>query len=1192
MTCTACGTHNEAGRKFCGECGARLVTACPSCGAPNAPTVKFCGECGTALATEAAPTAAHQPDEAANGETTMPRPTAVAERRLVSVLFADLVGFTTLSEERDPEEVRELLTRYFDTARSLVDRYGGTIEKFIGDAVMAVWGTPTTNEDDAERAVRAALDLTAAVAALGEEVGIPTLRARAGVLSGEAAVTLGATGQGMVAGDLVNTASRIQSAARPGQVLVGPETKHATDMAIDYEDAGSQELKGKAGAVQLWRATRVVGLTGGTLRSQEIEPPFTGRDPELRLIKQLFHSSADESRAHLVSVMGIGGIGKSRLAWEFEKYIDGLAQDVWWLRGRCLAYGDGVAFWALGEMVRSHAGILEDEESEPAFAKLRAALERHVPDPEERRFVEPRLAQLLGLEARVTGDQENLFSAWRLFFERLSDTSPLVMVFEDLHWADSALLDFVDYLLDWARERRIFIVTLARPELLEARPTWGAGKRNLTSMFLEPLPQAGIEAMLEGAITDLPDDLRERILERSEGIPFYAVETVRMLIDRGLLVKEGSGYRPTGRIETLEVPSTLHALIAARLDGLTARERGVLQDASVLGRSFTVQGLIALTGMGVDELTDVLGSLVRKEILSIGTDPLSPERGQYAFLQDLVKRVAYETMSRRDRRPRHLAAAEYLSSLAGTEDDDIIEVIAAHYLDAYNEVPDAPDAHEVRSRARDAQVRAGERAASLGANLSAQRHFERAAELTDDAAAQAELLERAGSMAAADSRAEAAAEFYERAGALYESVGATHAAAGVSARHAEIMWDLGRIRDGLEAMDRSFQVLAEEAPDANLASLAAQIGRFKYFAGEEEVAAARLEVALRLAESLGLPEVLSQALNTKGLLLTTRGRRREGIALLRYSLDVALEADKPSAALRAYNNLADTAHQVDQYVESQRYVDDGLQLARRVGNRYWELILLGQVYPPFALGDWDGARQRAQQLGVLGEQTQARTAYTQGFVCFGVAIHAHRGELEEARALLEAYAELEQSADVQEQAEYLAARTFLLLAQGDAAAAQASARATVELRPHLGLDDCRIKEALVAGIEAALSLGDAHSAEEMLSLSRNRTAGYLTQYAHAHSMRFQARMASTDQDAARTEDAWKGAVGLFREMALPFWSAVTLLEQAEWLVAQQRAGEADQPLVESRAIFESLRATPWLARAEQLSSRQAATARS
>ncbi|HEX2141345.1 MAG TPA: adenylate/guanylate cyclase domain-containing protein, partial [Candidatus Limnocylindria bacterium] len=342
MTCTACGTHNEAGRKFCGECGARLLTACPSCGALNAPTVKFCGECGTPLVTEAAPIAANQPDEGTNGETTMPRPTAVAERRLVSVLFADLVGFTTLSEERDPEEVRELLTRYFDTARSLVGRYGGTIEKFIGDAVMAVWGTPTTNEDDAERAVRAALDLTAAVAALGEEVGIPTLRARAGVLSGEAAVTLGATGQGMVAGDLVNTASRIQSAARPGQVLVGPETKHATDMAIDYEDAGSQELKGKAGAVQLWRATRVVGLTGGTVRSQEIEPPFIGRDPELRLIKQLFHSSADESRAHLVSVMGIGGIGKSRLAWEFEKYIDGLAQDVWWLRGRCLAYGDGV----------------------------------------------------------------------------------------------------------------------------------------------------------------------------------------------------------------------------------------------------------------------------------------------------------------------------------------------------------------------------------------------------------------------------------------------------------------------------------------------------------------------------------------------------------------------------------------------------------------------------------------------------------------------------------------------------------------------------------------------------------------------------------------------------------------------------------------------------------------------------------
>ena len=310
-----------------------------------------------------------------------------------------------------------------------------------------------------------------------------------------------------------------------------------------------------------------------------------------------------------MSVIGIGGIGKSRLAWEFEKYIDGLAADVWWHRGRCLAYGDGVAFWALAEMVRMRAGILEDEDSESALPKLRATLEENIPDVEERRFVEPRLAQLLGLEARGPGDQENLFSAWRIFFERLADTSPTILLFEDLHWADDALLDFVEYLVDWARDRPIFIVTTARPELLERRPTWGAAKRSFTSLFLEPLPAPQLERLLEGAVTGLPVELRAQILERSEGIPFYAVETVRMLIDRGLLARKGSAYEPTAPIETLDVPSSLQALIAARLDHLSAEERRVLQDASVLGRTFTVSGLQAVSGLGESELRGILDSL-------------------------------------------------------------------------------------------------------------------------------------------------------------------------------------------------------------------------------------------------------------------------------------------------------------------------------------------------------------------------------------------------------------------------------------------------------------------------------------------------------------------------------------------------------------------------------------------------------
>ncbi len=866
IVCPACGSGNESDRKFCGECGSPLARACPSCGTVNAATVKFCGECGTVLVA-GAPTA----DPPAR-----PPTVPVAERRLVSVLFADLVGHTGFSEGRDAEDVRELLSRYFETARTVIERYGGTVEKFIGDAVMAVWGAPIAREDDPERAVRAALDLLDAVRALGADVGASGLEARAGVLTGEAAITLGAEGQGMVAGDLVNTASRIQSVAEPGTALVGDTTKRAAEAAIVFEDAGEHVLKGKAEPFQLWQAVRVIGLRGGVLKSSGLEPPFVGRDRELRLVKELFHASAEDRRGHLVSVVGIGGIGKSRLAWEFEKYIDGLALRVFWNAGRCLAYGDGVAFWALAEMVRGRAGILEDEDAASARDKLRASVEEHLPDPQERRFVEPRLAHLLGLEEGSVGDQENLFTAARMFFERIAGQGPTVLIFEDIHWADSALLDFIEYLVEWSRDVPLFVLTLARPELADRRTAWGSGMRNFTSIYLEPLAPDSMETLLTGPVPGLSDELRARILERAEGVPFYAVETVRMLLDRGLLVREGTAYRLTGEIGTLEVPETLQALIAARLDGLTAEERRVVQQASVLGRTFTLRGLASVSGLAETELEPVLGSLMRKEVLSLSADPFSPERGQYGFLQDLVKKVAYDTLSRRERKQLHLAAAEYLLSLG--DEDEIVEVLAAHYVDAYRAAPDDPDAAQVRGVAREMLVRAGERAASLAANEEAQHAFERAVELSDDPLEQAELHERAGMTAQTSGRSEAAAFHYARAIELFQTTGATHPAARINARLAEIMWAHGRLEEGLESMDRAYAVLAEEEPDEDLAWLAAQLGRFLFFAGRHDLAMERNEAALEMAEALALPETLSHALNTKAIHLVSHGRKSEGTA--------------------------------------------------------------------------------------------------------------------------------------------------------------------------------------------------------------------------------------------------------------------------------------------------------------------------
>jgi class 3 adenylate cyclase len=382
MTCPSCGHENPEGQKFCGECGTALQATCSACGAVNSPGQKFCGNCGAALGTMSA----------APSLTVAATPSS--ERRLVSVLFADLVGFTTLSESRDSEEVRELLSRYFETSRRLIELYGGTVEKFIGDAVMAVWGTPTATEDDAERAVRAALDLVAAVSALGDEVGAPDLRARAGVLTGEAAVTIGAEGQGMVAGDLVNTASRIQSVADPGSVLVGESTRRATEQTIVYEEAGTFELKGKDRPTALWKAQRVVSGLRGSLKSQGLEAPFVGRDREFRQIKDLFHACADERKAHLVSVTGIAGIGKSRLGWEFYKYFDGIADTVYWHRGRCLSYGEGVTYWALADMLRMRCRIAEDEDPASALSKLHETLEENILDADERDFLEPRLGHL------------------------------------------------------------------------------------------------------------------------------------------------------------------------------------------------------------------------------------------------------------------------------------------------------------------------------------------------------------------------------------------------------------------------------------------------------------------------------------------------------------------------------------------------------------------------------------------------------------------------------------------------------------------------------------------------------------------------------------------------------------------------------------------------------------------------------
>jgi class 3 adenylate cyclase len=499
-----------------------------------------------------------------------------------------MVGFTPLSEARDPEAVRELLSEYFSVARTVVSRYGGVVEKFIGDAVMGVWGTPAATEGDAERTVRAALDLVAAVAELGARTGVAGLAARAGVLTGEVAVTLGAVGEGMVAGDAVNTAARVQSAAGPGQVLVDAATQRLTHSAIGFADAGEHVLKGKAEPLRLWRATRVLSAVGGTQRVDGLEAPLVGRDAELRTVRDLFHAVADRRVPRLVLVSGPAGVGKSRLGWEFEKYADGLAAEVWWHRGRCLSYGEGVAFWALAEIVRQRLGIAEEDPAEAAAAKLAGGLDRFVPDPAERAYIGARLGRLLGVapagDSATAFGREELFAGWRLFFERLAAVQPVVLLVEDAQYADGGLLDFLDHLIDWVRGLPIYLLVFARPELGQVRPGFGSG-RNRVKLTLDPLDPASMDQLVDALVPDMPPAARSAVTGQAQGVPLFAVETVRSLIDRDIVQPFEGVYRLVGDVGELTVPDSLHALLAARLDALDPGVRRLTADAAVLGSS-------------------------------------------------------------------------------------------------------------------------------------------------------------------------------------------------------------------------------------------------------------------------------------------------------------------------------------------------------------------------------------------------------------------------------------------------------------------------------------------------------------------------------------------------------------------------------------------------------------------------------
>jgi predicted ATPase len=775
---------------------------------------------------------------------------------------------------------------------------------------------------------------------------MPELRVRAGVLTGNAAVELGADSEGMVLGDTVNTASRLQSLAAPGTVLVDDVTRRASEAAIAYEDAGNHQVKGREQPVRAWTALRVVAGVGGVQRGAGLEAPFVGRATELERIVSAFDEASVAGGARLVAVVGEAGSGKSRLLWEFFKHIDGIEEGIYWHRGRCLSYGEGVGYWALAEMVRARAGIVEEEDADTARAKLRAIVERYVPDERERRLVEPRLAHLIGLERRTAADRADLFSGWRLFFERLSEDAPVILIFEDLQWADSGLLDFVDYLLEWSADRPIFVLSLGRPELLEARPAWDPH-----AIALGALPDQAMREALAGLVPGLPEELTARILRRAEGVPLYAVETVRMLLDRGLLAQDGQRYVLTGDVGELDVPETLHALAAARLDGLTATERAVMQDAAVFGLSFTSAGVAALGPRAPDEVQRTLDALVAKQVVGFNDDPLSAERGQYHFLQGLLRTIAYGTLSRRDRKSRHLAAARFLQEAWGEEAPELAEVLAAHFLDAAEAEPDAQDAPRIRAAACETLAEAGQRALSLALGAEAQRAFERAAELAVDDSTRAALLDQAGRAARMNADYAVARDRLQRAVEIFEGLGDHESAARSLMALAQSLWHEDRLDEAIELNRRALGGLPEGGPEkaAALAALASNLA----FSGGVDEALEAVDAALRIAEPLEEWRTIVEALATMGF-LRVNGRFQEATAFMERALALSLAHDLTSEAIRQYNNLANIPLQRDRFAEALEQAERGLALAESRGERSSQATLaLTVATARVALGRWD-----------------------------------------------------------------------------------------------------------------------------------------------------------------------------------------------------------------------------------------------
>ncbi|MGZ8601432.1 MAG: adenylate/guanylate cyclase domain-containing protein [Actinomycetota bacterium] len=911
------------------------MPTCKVCGNRNPDRSKFCSECGSQLTAAPAPT---------------------EERKVVSVLFCDLVGFTSRSEHSDPEDVRAIVRPYFEALRQDIESFGGTVEKFIGDAVMAVFGAPTAHDDDPERAVRAGLRILDAIEELNAGRGTD-LAVRVGINTGEVVVALGALperGEGIVTGDVVNTAARLQTGAPAGGIAVGELTYLSTKDVFDFEPLEAVAAKGKTRAVPAWRALAARARFGTDITRRH-EVALVGRDAERALLEGLLDRTIRDRSCELVTILGEPGVGKSRMIHELFELVDGREELVVWRQGRCLPYGEGIAFWALGEIVKAEAGILESDSPVRAEAKLDRALRGLAFGSGELEWVRGRLAPLIGVEPPSTAERDESFTAWSRFLEALAGRGGAVFVFEDVHWADPALLEFVGHVAGRSEAVPMLLVCTARPEFSERNPSWGAELPNALALNLAPL-SVEETATLVGELlgtTLLPADVQRPIVEAAGGNPLFAEEFVRMLRDRDLLVVRGETWELAEGAE-IAIPEGIHGIISARIDTLTPDRKGLLQDASVVGKVFWSGALEAMGDRQGPEVREALHELTKKQFLRAPrTSSMEGER-EYTFWHMLVRDTAYAQIPRAARAEKHTAVARWLEDQAGERVEDLADVLAYHSFEALELArASGGELTGLEQQALRFLVLAGERARGLDAP-QAQGMFERALELaTEGDPVRAEILRDLAGVEWSRGR-------FGRSRELLEEAIPALLAAGRPARAADAKVMLSVVWTTIAPGEADWRLLDEAVAELERLPRGEELVRayalranWVSAAGQYLEAIGWADMSLSLAQELGLPDDPWARVQRGGARCWSGDMG--GLEDIHRGIELAIDQGSVNVAAMGRNQLASVLLGSSGPAEALTEIELGAALARRSGMQMMTEFLGvgGRSEALFHLGRWD-----------------------------------------------------------------------------------------------------------------------------------------------------------------------------------------------------------------------------------------------